>query len=335
MQALDNLIASAHRAPQHIVLCEGGDPRVLQAAARAVSDGLASITIVGHPDATRKAAQQSQSVLQDIELIDPCTSSLTPALTDLLLQRRQAKGMTREQAEQAVQNPLCFADLMVAAGYADGSVAGAVNTTGDVVRHAIQILGLKPGIQTVSSFFLMMFCEPHHKLPHSSMIFSDCGLVIEPDAEQLTDIALTAADSANALLDDEARLALLSFSTAASAQHPRVDKVRQAAHHIRERRPELAVDDDTQLDAAVVPDIAARKLPDSRVQGRANVLVFPNLEAGNIGYKIAERMGGARAIGPLLQGVAKPANDLSRGCDAEDIYHAIAVTVVQAQAADA
>lgn len=334
MQALDNIITSARAAPRRIVLCEGEDPRILEAAARCAADGLALIELVGDRATIVPGAKQAGIRLDGIEIVDPATSSLTPRLADLLFERRQAKGITRAQAAHAVQDPLCFADLMVAAKHADGCVAGAIHTTGDVVRNAIQILGLKPGIQTVSSFFLMMFCEPHHQLPRGGLIFSDCGLMIDPNADQLTDIALAAADSARELLDEVPQLAMLSFSTAGSARHPHVDKVVQAAQQTRTRRPELAIDEDIQLDAAIKPDIAARKLPHSRVRGHANVLIFPDLEAGNIGYKIAERMGKARAIGPLLQGLARPANDLSRGCNAEDIYHVIAATVAQAQATD-
>uniref|UniRef100_UPI002FDD7F6C phosphate acyltransferase n=1 Tax=Denitromonas sp. TaxID=2734609 RepID=UPI002FDD7F6C len=217
---------------------------------------------------------------------------------------------------------------------ADGTVSGAVHTTGDVVRAAIQVLGVKPGFKLISSFFLMMMCEPFHSLK-GGLIFSDCGLVVDPNAEELSEIAMAAADSARDLLMEEPRVAMLSFSTRGSARHASVDKVVDAARRVKAQRPNMAIDEDVQLDAAIVAEIANRKLPDSQVKGNANVLIFPNLEAGNIGYKLAERVGGAVAIGPLMQGLSLPANDLSRGCSAEDVFHVIAVTVVQAHSAAA
>ncbi|MBB3143588.1 phosphate acetyltransferase [Halomonas organivorans] len=334
MKALNRILERARRSPRRIVLCEGEDERVLRAAVRAAEDGIAHVILVGNRDAMAAVARTEGLGLSDVELIDPATSPLVEPLGEALFALREKKGMTREQAEAAVREPLCFANLLVREGHADGSVAGAVNTTADVVRSAIQLLGLAPGSRLVSSFFLMMLCQPFHSLK-GGMIFSDCGLVIDPDAEQLAQIAMAAADSAEALLGEEARVAMLSFSTSGSARHGNVEKVVQAARSVKAARPGLAIDEDVQLDAAIVAEIAERKLPDSKVKGNANVLIFPDLEAGNIGYKLAERIGGAEAIGPLLQGLARPANDLSRGCSVDDIYHVIAVTTVQAQAAEA
>jgi len=334
MKALNRIIDKARAQPRRIVLCEPGDPRVLQAAQRAAREGIARILLVGAPEAARRVAADADVALDGIELIDPATAPLAPALAAELHALRAAKGMTLEQAQSAVRDPLCFANLMVRSGHADGSVAGAVHTTADVVRTALQVIGPAPDCRLVSSFFLMMLCEPFHTLK-GGMIFSDCGLVVDPDAQGLSEIAMAAADSAAGLLMEEPRVAMLSFSTSGSARHAAVDKVVAATERVRALRPGLAIDGDVQLDAAIVAEIAQRKVAHSQVGGHANVLVFPSLEAGNIGYKMAERLGGAKAIGPLLQGLARPANDLSRGCSAEDIYHVIAVTVVQAQRADA
>lgn len=330
MKALNQILDSARLDPQRIVLCESEDERILSAAAKAAKQRIAKIILVGSRVGINAAAKRCGVDLAAVEVIDPADSPLTDDLARALLALREKKGMTQEQAATAIREPLCFANMLVREGHADGSVAGAVNTTADVVRSAIQLLGLAPGSKLVSSFFLMMLCKPFHSLK-GGMIFSDCGLVIDPDAGSLAQIAMAAADSAQALLKEEPRVAMLSFSTSGSASHGNVEKVVKAAREVKAARPELAIDEDVQLDAAIVAEIAERKLPDSKVKGNANVLIFPDLEAGNIGYKLAERIGGAEAIGPLLQGLAKPANDLSRGCSVDDIFYVIAVTTVQAQ----
>ena len=333
MKILSNIInqavSQARTTPKSIVLAEGDDTRVIEAAARATSEGIANCVLIGNPETIQSLADETGFTLENIRIENPAASDRSPDYAQNLLELRKTKGMTITQAQELVQDPLYFANLMVRAGDADGTIAGARYTSGDCVRTALQIIGVAPGIKTVSSFFLMIFEAAHHE-PKQAMLFGDCALVVDPTAGQLADIAIATSQSARNLLDRDPSVAMLSFSTNGSANHPLVDKVREATEVVRKTSPELAVDGDIQLDAALVPSIVKRKMPGSKTMGNANVLIFPDLNAANIGYKIAQRLGGALAIGPIIQGLNKPANDLSRGCSADDIYYLIAMTALQA-----
>ena len=314
---------------RNVVLCEADDPRVLRAGVQAQQRGVARITLVGNRKAIEQCAAAEGLSLDGLTIRDPANDPETAALAERLFQHRQHKGMTPEKAAAEIQKPLVFANMLVAEGKVDGSVAGAVHTTADVVRTAIQLIGTAPGTSLVSSFFLVALDKPHHPM-QGGLIYTDCGLVINPTSEELVDIARAGSRSAQQLLGEEPRVAMLSFSTAGSGgKHPDVEKVQRAVALLAAAEPDLKLDGEVQFDAAMVPSIATRKLPDSKLKGRANVLVFPNLDAGNIGYKITERIGGAMVVGPLLQGLRRPANDLSRGADTPDIVNAIAVTALQ------
>ena len=328
MQFFDSIIAKARAKRQTIVLAEGEDIRVIEAAQRAQTDAIAHCILIGDEARIRAQADAQSFDLQDIRIENPANSANFTGYAKALFNLRKNKGMSREEAEQKAQDPLCFADLMVRANDADGSIAGAVYTTGDRVRSALQVIGVSPGYSSVSSFMLMLFEAEHHH-PKQAKLFADCGLIINPDAEQLAEIAVATAHSAQQLLDDEARVAMLSFSTDGSADHPLVEKVREATKLARQQMPMAHFEGEVQLDAAIVPEVAAQKINESRINGQANVLIFPDLNAGSIGYKLTQRFGGAVAIGPILQGLARPANDLSRGCNADDIYYLIATTAVQ------
>lgn len=315
---IDDIAEASRAARPHIVLSEGDDPRIQEAAKRAAQDGLARLTLVGQGIST-----------DGVTFVDPATSSKLTDYADAFFELRKHKGVSEEGAAAAVAAPLGYAAMMVREGDADGTIGGAVHTTSDVVRTALQIIGKGKGVDVVSSYFLMLLDG------HRPVIFADCGLILQPSAEELASIAIASSASLTALTGLVPRVAMLSFSTKGSVPmgvHESLGRIALAVETVHERAPDLLIDGELQFDAAMVPEVADRKAPGSPIEGAANVFVFPSLSAGNIGYKIAQRLGGAVALGPILQGLAKPANDLSRGCTADDVTQMIAITGAQAAA---
>jgi phosphate acetyltransferase len=313
------LIDRARRSKRKIVFPEGADPRVQDAAARLAQQGIL------HPILIGKAPERS---LPGVTFVDPAGSAMASKYAGLYYDRRRAKGITQVEAVEIARRPLYFAALMVAARDADGSVGGAVNTTAETVRAALHAVGPSPGVRVVSSVFIMAVhnCAFGH---NGLLAFADCAIVIEPTPSQLAEIAIATAETARRLIGAEPAVALLSFSTKGSGKHKQVDQVVEALRIVRERAPNLNVDGELQADAALAAAVGRSKAPGSTVAGRANTLIFPNLASANIGYKLVERLGDAVAIGPFLQGLAKPMNDLSRGCSADDVFNTAVVTAAQ------
>lgn len=332
MTFIDRVKQRAKEEIKTIVLPEANDIRVLQAAEQILKEEFAKIVLIGNEDEIQKIANENNINISKAKIVNPITSTKHAEYVNLLYELRKQKGMTKEKAEELVNDPVYFGTLMLKdeTSEADGLVSGAAHSTSDTLRPALQILKTAPNTKLVSAFFVMVVpeCESGEK---GTFIFGDSGLNENPTDEQLSEIAISSSKSFKQLVEKEPKVAMLSYSTHGSAKSELTEKVINATNKVKEKMPELLVDGELQLDAAIIPEIAKSKAPNSPIKGEANVLIFPNLDAGNIGYKLVQRLGKAEAYGPLCQGIARPVNDLSRGCSSKDIVGVVAITAVQAQ----
>ena len=331
MGLFDKLTSKAKKQRQRIVLPEGTEPRTLTAADRIISEGIADIILIGNPEAiTAEARELSLTNICKARFVDPADPAIIDKYAPIFYELRKNKGISMEDARITAADPLYLGCLMIKNGDADGQVAGALNTTGNVLRAAFQVIKTKPGIDVVSGAFIMLLPENSPFGDNGLLVFADCAVLPDPNAKELAQIAISASETARDIAGVEPRIAMLSFSTKGSARHARVDKVIEAVSIVHQQRPDLLIDGELQADAAIVPGVAKKKAPGSPLEGTANVLVFPSLETGNISYKLVQRLAGVQAVGPILQGLAAPVNDLSRGCFPEDIYKTIIITCNQA-----
>ena len=331
MSVLDSIKEKAKADVKHILLPEGSEERTVLAARIITDEKIAKVTLLGDEEEIKKVAEKFNVCLCGIDIINPLTDPDFEHYANGFYELRKAKGMTPEKARETIKNTLFYACMMIKEGKADGMVSGAINTTGNTLRPGLQIIKMAKGINTISSCFIMEIPNKEYG-DNGLMLFGDCAININPNPDELASIAIATANTAKTLLGMDPKVAMLSFSTKGSAKHENVDKVTAALAKVKELAPDLDVDGELQADAAMVPKVAALKAPGSKVAGHANVLIFPDLQAGNIGYKLVQRLAGAEAVGPVSQGFAKPINDLSRGCSIADIVSVVAITAVQAQA---
>lgn len=327
MSVFDRVLENARATPRRVVLPESSDKRILSAAVEAQQRRLALPILLGDPQQLHRSASELDLSLDGITIVDPATDKRRQHYMSALMEKRGKRGMTPEKALAALDDPITYACVMVSEGDADACVAGAITPTATVVHNAVRHVGRRTGESLVSSCFIMLL-RPEHPVK-DVMVIGDCALVIDPDAQKMADIAISTGETAIQLLGMTPEVAMLSFSTSGSARHSTVSKVSQATAIARENRPQWRIVGEVQLDAAVIPELLARKAPDQATDSPCNVLIFPSLDAGNIGYKLIERFGGAQAIGPILQGLSKPVNDLSRGCSTDDVVNIIAVSAAQ------
>jgi phosphate acetyltransferase len=330
MDLVNKLKQEARTLKRKIVLPEGTDVRTVEAAAKLYKESLADVTVLGNPDEVAKLATQAKVTIGGVKVVDYLKDERFEGFANQLFEARKAKGMTKDKAVEQMKSPLFFGAMMVKNGDVDGMVGGAINTTGDLIKSGLHTVGLAEGLTIVSSCFIMATVKNKY-LDEQIVIFADCAVVPDPNEEQLADIAIASAKTYKSLIGGEPKVAMLSFSTKGSATHPRIDKVIKATEIAKKKAPNLAIDGEFQGDSALVPAIAKKKAPGSSIVGDANVLVFPDLDSGNIAYKLVQRLGGAEAYGPVVQGFKKPINDLSRGCSSDDIVMMGVIAALQSR----